>query len=81
MHVYNESIELRNGRWDGITFVPRRPVEFYGFGLYAESNFKDLNIEVRWEIQNRPDDSKTFNLTLRDNEKDKDNKWHIVNIE
>ena len=42
--------ELREGRSESIVIVPKRQILFYGFGVYSESNFQDMNLEVTWEI-------------------------------
>jgi len=36
--------------WDAVVFVPKRNVMFFGFGVMANYNGKDMKIKVQWNV-------------------------------
>ena len=36
--------------WDAVAFIPKRNVTFYGFGILASFNNKDMKYKVSWAL-------------------------------
>lgn len=64
--------------WEGIVFIPKRDVWFYGWGVFAEKNGEDMPLDVQWHIGEER--SEQFSFIMKDADKDPENKWHSIDI-
>ena len=53
--------------WDAVAYKPKKPVVFRGFGIFANSNNKDFNCFVKWEVDGKESDE--FEVNFVDAEK------------
>ena len=42
--------------WDAVAYKPKRNVVFRGFGIFANSNNKDFNCFLKWEVDGKESD-------------------------
>ena len=64
--------------WDAVIFKPKRAVWFFGWGLFANYNNKDMKVKVQWKIDEEQSDE--YELEFPDGSKDPDRKWHTIDI-
>ena len=38
--------------WDAVIFIPKRDIEFCGFGLWVNYHRKDIKLKVKWALGN-----------------------------
>lgn len=64
--------------WDAVVFKPKRNVWFFGWGILANYNNKDMKIKFQWKIGE--EQSEEYELDFPDGEKDEEKKWHTIDI-
>lgn len=65
-YVYNDYYPMSCHYWEGIVFIPKRDVWFYGWGLFADYHKKDEPLDVTWYIGE--DKADQYHFTLMDDE-------------
>jgi len=64
--------------YDGIVFIPKVNITFFGWGLFASYRGHDQTFNIRWKIDN--DYSDKFEISFVHSERDPENNWHEVDI-
>jgi len=64
--------------WDAVVFIPKRPVFFFGFGVMANYNSKNMKLKIQWNIHDQ--DSEIYEIECLDCDKDSVNKWFEIKI-
>lgn len=67
---------METHNWDAVTFVPKRNVKFFGFGIFASYNNKDMEYKIKYQIGD--DMSEEFIYQIADAEKDPEKKWFEI---
>ena len=70
---------MNRNYWDAVTFVPRRTVIFYGFGLFSNYNGKDLKLRVGYAL-NEEGIQAEVDADYADADKDSEKKWHEIDF-
>ena len=64
--------------YDGIVFIPKVNIHFFGWGLFASYRGHDQAFHVRWKIDD--DYSEKYEVSFRHEERDPENNWHEVDL-
>jgi len=65
--------------WDGITYIPKRTVRFYGFCIMGNYHSKDMTYTVKWVIDEIESEEYTVEFT-ESNDLDSEFKWYEVRL-
>lgn len=77
-YIYDDYWPMSINYWEGIVFIPKRDVWWFGFGVFAEKNGRDMPLDVQWHIDDEI--SEQYHFTMMDADKDPVNKWHSIDI-
>ena len=67
---------MENYSWDAVAFMPKKPVKFFGFGLMSNYEKKDIELKLKWYIDEEP--SEEIDLDLKEEEKDQEKWWFEI---
>ena len=60
--------------WDAVVFIPKKNVNFMGFGIMSSYNNKDMAYKVSWAIDEEPNQGE-LEWSITDAEKHPEKKW------
>ena len=75
---YTDYFYMNTRYWDAVIFKPKRNIWFFGWGLFANYNGKDIKVKIQWKIDE--EQSEEFELEFADGSKDAEKKWHTIDI-
>jgi len=75
---YTDYFYMNTRYWDAVVFKPKRTIWFFGWGLFANYNGKDIKVKIQWKIDE--EQSEEFEMEFADGSKDAEKKWHTIDI-
>ena len=69
---------MSTSHYDGIVFVPKVNIFFFGWGLFGAYRGADQTFQIRWKIDDVYSDK--YEATFRHSERNPENNWHEVDI-
>lgn len=76
--VKNDYMFMGTSYYDGIIFVPKVNITFFGFGLFASYRGHNQTFHIRWKIDDEYSDK--YEMSFQHSERDPENNWHEVDI-
>lgn len=75
-------LDYTEGYFDAVTFIPKRDVWFFGFGIYPNYHKKDMDLKIKWAIGPSGADymSEVHDLKVVQDEVDQEMNWFTVDI-
>lgn len=67
--------------WDAVIFIPKRTILFYGFGIMANYNSKDMKYRLKWVIDEEDEfGDEGVIYEIPDADKDPEKKWFTIRL-
>jgi hypothetical protein len=76
---YTDYFYMNTRYWDAVVFIPKRPVLFYGWGLFANYNGNDMQVKIQYAIGDG-EKSEEYERLFADSEKDPEKKWFTIDL-
>jgi hypothetical protein len=77
---YTDYFYMNTTYYDAVVFVPKKNIVFFGWGLFANYNGKDISYKVAWRIGKDGVKSDEHEVSFLDSEKDPEKKWNTVDL-
>lgn len=76
--VKNDYMFMGTSYYDGIVFIPKVNITFFGWGIFASYRGHDQTFNVRWKIDSEYSDK--YEVSFVHSERDPEGNWHEVDL-